>query len=65
MQPNLKSCRIKRMKDSSKKGMNHRWIRMDRTKETRPPDHFVQPDNPHMLLEEFVLPPIVVQLAIR
>ena len=26
---------------------------------------FVQPDNPHMLLEEFALPPIVVQLAIR
>ena len=26
---------------------------------------FVQPDNPHMLLEEFALPPTVVQLAIR
>ena len=26
---------------------------------------FVQPDNPHMLLEEFALPPIVVQSAIR
>ena len=26
---------------------------------------FVQPDNPHMLLEEFVLPPKVVQSAIR
>ena len=26
---------------------------------------FVQPDNPHMLLEEFALPPIVVQLAIQ
>ena len=26
---------------------------------------FVQPDNPHMLLEEFVLPPTVVQSAIR
>ena len=26
---------------------------------------FVQPDNPHMLLKEFSLPPIVVQSAIR
>ena len=26
---------------------------------------FVQPDDPHMLLEEFALPPTVVQLAIR
>ena len=26
---------------------------------------FVQPDNPHMLLEEFALPPTVVQSAIR
>ena len=26
---------------------------------------FVQPDNPHMLLEEFTLPPTVVQSAIR
>ena len=26
---------------------------------------FVQPDNPHMLLEEFALPPIVVQSAIH
>ena len=26
---------------------------------------FIQPDNPHMLLEEFALPPIVVQSAIR
>ena len=26
---------------------------------------FVQPDNPHMLLEEFALPPIVVQSTIR
>ena len=26
---------------------------------------FVQPDDPHMLLEEFALPPIVVQSAIR
>ena len=26
---------------------------------------FVQPDNPHMLLEEFALPPTIVQLAIR
>ena len=26
---------------------------------------FVQPDDPHMLLEEFTLPPTVVQLAIR
>ena len=26
---------------------------------------FVQPDNPHMLLEEFSLPPTIVQLAIR
>ena len=26
---------------------------------------FVQPDNLHMLLEEFVLPPTVVQSAIR
>ena len=26
---------------------------------------FVQPDNPHMLLEEFSLPPSVVQSAIR
>ena len=26
---------------------------------------FVQPDNPHMLLEEFSLPPTVVQSAIR
>ena len=25
---------------------------------------FVQPDNPHMLLEEFALPPTIVQLAI-
>ena len=26
---------------------------------------FVQPNNPHMLLEEFALPPTVVQSAIR
>ena len=26
---------------------------------------FVQPDNPHMLIEEFALPPTVVQSAIR
>ena len=26
---------------------------------------FVQPDNPHMLLDEFALPPTVVQSAIR
>ena len=26
---------------------------------------FVQPDNPHMLLEEFALPPPVVQSTIR
>ena len=26
---------------------------------------FVQPDNPHMLLEEFALPPTVIQSAIR
>ena len=26
---------------------------------------FVQPDNPHMLLEEFAFPPTVVQLAIH
>ena len=26
---------------------------------------FVQPDNPYMLLEEFALPPTVIQLAIR
>ena len=26
---------------------------------------FVQPNNPHMLLEVFALPPIVVQSAIR
>ena len=26
---------------------------------------FVQPDNPHMLLEEFALPPTIVQSAIR
>ena len=38
-------------------GMNHRWNRMDRTIEIWPP--------PHMLLEEFALPPLVVQSAIR
>ena len=26
---------------------------------------FIQPDDPHMLLKEFVLPPIVVKSAIR
>ena len=26
---------------------------------------FIQPDNPHMILEEFALPPTVVQSAIR
>ena len=26
---------------------------------------FIQPDNPHMLLEEFALPPTVVQSTIR
>ena len=26
---------------------------------------FVQPNNPHMLLEKFALPPTIVQLAIR
>ena len=26
---------------------------------------FIQPDNPHMLLEEFASPPIIVQSAIR
>ena len=37
-------------------GQNHR------NQATTP---FVQPDNPHMLLEEFALPPTVVQSAIR
>ena len=55
----------KRMKDNSKEGMNHRWSRMDIIIEIKPPNLFVQPDNPHMLLEEFALPLTVVQLAIR
>ena len=50
------------MKGSSKKGMNHRWIRIDRIIEII---SFVQPDNPHMVLEEFALPSTDVQLAIR
>ena len=29
------------------------------------PRPFIQPDDPHMLLEEFALPPTVVQTAIR
>ena len=37
-------------------GQNHR------NQATTP---FVQPDNQHMLLEEFALPPTVVQSAIR
>ena len=37
-------------------GQNHR------NQATTP---FVQPNNPHMLLKEFALPPTVVQLAIR
>ena len=64
-QPKLKSCRIKRMKDNSKEGMNHRWSKMDRIIEIKSPRSFVQPDNPHMLLEEFALPPTIVQSAIR
>ena len=39
---------------------------MDITIEIWPPHPpFVQPDNPHMLLEEFALPPTFVQSAIR
>ena len=37
-------------------GQNHRNLA------TTP---FVQPDNPHMLLEEFALPPTIIQSAIR
>ena len=51
------------MKDNSKKGMNHRWIRIDRIIEIRPPDHLYS--YPYMLLEEFSLPPTVVQSAIQ
>ena len=51
------------MKDNSKKGMNHRWIRIDKIIEIRPPDHLYS--YPYMLLEEFTLPPTVVQSAIR
>ena len=61
----LKSCRIKRMKGSSKKGMSHRWVRMDIIIEIRPADHLYSLKNPHMLLEEFALPPTVVQSVIR
>ena len=32
---------------------------------TMPPLPFIQPDDPHMLLKEFALPPTVVQYAIR
>ena len=38
---------------------------MDKIIEIKPPDRLYKPDNPHMLLEEFALPPTVVQSAIR
>ena len=60
-QPNLKSCKIKKMKGSSMI-----WVEPQAEQNTQ--DHrnqatrsFVQPDNPHMLLEEFALPPTIVQ----
>ena len=37
-------------------------VQNHRNQATRP---FVHPDNPHMLLEKFALPPIVVHLSIR
>ena len=53
------------MKDRFKKGMNPQVDQNGHNYRDQATRSFVQPDNPHMLLKEFALPPTVVQLAIR